>query len=337
MSSVSNMINKLSLQNFRNYTKREFEFSKNNIIIGNNGTGKSNIMEAIYLLATGKSFRADYDEEMISYGAQCSVLSAQLEDLELKVMINDKKKFEVNGIPRRMIDFVGNIRAVLFAPQDMELVTGGPGGRRRYLDFVITQMDREYRRCLISYEKGLRQRNKLLSLIRDGLAQRHQLYFWDRLLIKDGEYLTLARNKYLKELPTIYDKSIISESRLKQYEIEEVASATTLVGPHRDDFQILFQEKDVSKYGSRGEQRMSVLKLKQREIEYLSFDSAQDAQKPLLLLDDIFSELDHSRREEVMKLVNDYPGQVIATTADENLHLPQNYRIINACTFQNTQ
>ena len=103
-----------------------------------------------------------------------------------------------------------------------------------------------------------------------------------------------------------------SEERLKQYEIEEVASATTLVGPHRDDFQILYQDRDVSKYGSRGQQRMSVLKLKQHEIEYLGGN-------PLLLLDDIFSELDHSHREEVMKLVSDYGGQVIATTADEHL------------------
>lgn len=306
------MLNKILLTNFRNYQKREFEFGQTSIIVGNNGAGKSNIMEAIYLLATGKSFRADYDSEMILYNAQCSVLSAQSSEIELKITISDRKRFEVNQIPRRQIDFVGNMRAVLFAPQDMELVTGSPSHRRRYLDFVISQVDREYRRCLISYEKGLRQRNKLLSLIRDGLAQRHQLYFWDRLLIKDGEYLTLAREKYLKELPTIYDKSIITEERLKQYEVEEVASATTLVGPHRDDFQILYQEKNVSKYGSRGEQRMSVLKLKQREIEYLGG-------QPLLLLDDIFSELDHNHREEVMKIISNYPGQVIATTVDEHL------------------
>lgn len=322
------MINNISLTNFRNYEKRDFEFSKNNVIVGNNGVGKSNLLEAIYLLATGKSFRADLDSEMILYSAQCTVLSAQSTEVELKITISDRKKFEVNGVPRRQIDFVGNLKAVLFAPSDMELVTGTPGFRRRYLDFVITQTDREYRRCLISYEKGLRQRNKLLSLIRDGLAQRSQLYFWDHLLIKDGEYLTLARGKYLQALQAtqanqayraIYDKSIITEERLKQYEVEEVASATTLVGPHRDDFQIFFQEKDVSKFGSRGQQRMAVLWLKQGEIEHLSFDFARDAQKPLLLLDDIFSELDHSHREEVMELVRNYAGQVIATTADEHL------------------
>ena len=317
------MLNKLSLTNFRNYAKREFEFGPKTLIVGDNGAGKSNIMEAIYMLATGKSFRVDYEVEMVSYQQSFFRVIGEIREIgEMGIeMIENKKRFLVNQIPRRQIDFVGNMRAVLFAPQDMELVTGSPGGRRRYLDFVISQTDREYRRCLISYEKGLRQRNKLLSLIRDGLAQRHQLYFWDRLLIKDGEYLTLAREKYLKELPAIYDKSIISENRLKQYETEEVASATTLVGPHRDDFQILYQEKDVSKYGSRGEQRMSVLGLKKYEVQYLVTKSSSDkvTEHPMLLLDDIFSELDHNHREEVMKLVNEYEGQVIATTTDEHL------------------
>lgn len=333
---------RLDLINFRNYAKRSFEFGDKTLIVGENGAGKSNIMEAIYLLATGKSFRADRDTEMVLHNTQYSMLNAQGDDVNLQITITDsppspshgfggvKKKFEVNGVARRQIDFVGNLRAVLFCPQDMELVTGSPGNRRRYLDFVISQVDREYRRCLISYEKGLRQRNKLLEMIRENLAQRSQLYFWDKLLIKDGEYLTEKRGEYLdmtnrtdKTYGTYYDKSVISETRLAQYEMEEVAAATTLVGPHRDDFIILKTSRDVSKYGSRGEQRMAVLGLKQKEIEYLSFDSAQDLPRPLLLLDDIFSELDHRHQEEVMKLVKNYPGQVIMTTTDEHL-LPTN-------------
>lgn len=308
-------LDKISLQNFRSYEKKSFSFGEKTVIVGENGAGKSNIMEAIYLLATGKSFRADRDTEMISYSAQYSVLSAQVDDVNLQITITDRKKFEVNGIPRRQIDFVGNLRAVLFAPQDMELVTGSPGGRRRYLDFVISQIDREYRRCLISYEKGLRQRNKLLEMIRENLAHRSQLYFWDKLLIKNGEYITLARGGYLTGLAE-YDKSVISETRLAQYEMEEVAAATTLVGPHRDDFIVNLNGRDVSKFGSRGEQRMAVLGLKRKEIEYLGGN-------PLLLLDDIFSELDHRHREEVMKLVKNYSGQVIITTTDRRL-LPTN-------------
>lgn len=317
------MISKLSLQNFRNYTKKEFEFGEKTLIVGENGVGKTNILEAIYLLATGKSFRADRDSELIKYDCQFAIVKSD----GLQITITDRKKFEVNGIPRRQMDFVGKLRAVLFAPQDMELITGSPSARRRYLDFVICQMDREYRRCLISYEKGLRQRNKLLSMIRDGLAHRSQLYFWDKLLIKNGDYITLARGEYLRNLSgnygVEYDKSIITEDRLKQYEVEEVAAATTLVGPHRDDFLINFNGRDVSKYGSRGEQRMAILWLKQGEIKFLGDD-------PILLLDDIFSELDHKHREAVSGLVRDYPGQVIATTADEHLLSEmREYQIIN--------
>ncbi len=214
-------------------------------------------------------------------------------------------------------------------PQDLDLITGSPGNRRRYLDFIICQMDREYHRCLVSYEKGLRQRNKLLSLIRDGMANHSQLFFWDKLLIKNGEYISLKRQEYLNRTDetdgtykTYYDRSLISEDRLNQYEIEEVASATTLVGPHRDDFRINFDNKDISKFGSRGQQRMAVLWLKKGEIKYLG-------ENPILLLDDIFSELDQKHKELVMNFVEEYSGQVIATSAEEHLLLEKhNYQII---------
>ena len=313
---------KISLQNFRNYEKRTFEFGLKTLIVGENGAGKSNIMEAVYLLATGKSFRADYESEMVSYDKDFFRVMGVIGEMgEMGVeMVENRKRFLVNGVPRRQVDFVGNLRAVLFCPQDMELVTGSPGGRRRYLDFVISQMDREYRRCLISYEKGLRQRNKLLEMIREGLAQRSQLYFWDKLLIKNGEYITLKRGEYLTGLAE-YDKSTISETRLAQYEMEEVAAAATLVGPHRDDFIVNLAGRDVSKFGSRGEQRMAVLGLKEAEIKRLSDEDTKE--QPLLLLDDIFSELDHRHREEVMSLVKNYQGQVIMTTVDRHL-LPTN-------------
>ena len=323
-SIIVSMISKISLQNFRSYEKAEFEFVKTNLIVGENGAGKSNLIEAIYLLATGKSFRAERDEEMVRYGEGFFRVIGQIGQVGQigLIMSEGRKKFEVNGVPRRMMDFVGNLKAVMFGPGDMELVTGSPSVRRRYLDFVICQVDRDYRRCLISYEKGLRQRNKLLDLVRDGMAQRNQLFFWDKLLIKNGQYLTDKRSEFLAKTGFEYDKSEISEVRLKQYEIEEVAAGSTLVGPHRDDF--IFKTspltpllnsgegKDISKYGSRGEQRMAVWWLKQKEIEYLGGE-------PVLLLDDIFSELDHRHREEVVKLVESYEGQVIMTTADEHL------------------
>ncbi len=285
--------------------------------MGENGSGKSNLMEAIYLLATGKSFRAERDNEMVAYGQEFARVNGEIDETELEVILNERKQFKVNGVARRQIDFVGKLPTVIFSPQDLELVTGSPSGRRRYLDSVIFQVDREYRRCLISYEKGVRQRNRLLDAIREGRAGRNQLFFWDRLLIKNGEYITRKREDYLRELGegeygTEYDKSVISEARLKQYETEEVAAATTLVGPHRDDFVINLKGRDVSKFGSRGEQRMAVLWLKKGEMRYLGGS-------PLLLLDDIFSELDHKHREEVTGWVEDYGGQVVMTTADRHL------------------
>ena len=306
-------LDKIFLQNFRSYENREFELADRVVVVGPNGSGKSNLIEAIYLLATGKSFRAERDEEMVRYGDGLCVVSSEIgSGDELKIVLGERKKFEVNGVARRMMDFVGNLKAVMFGPGDMELVTGSPSVRRRYLDFVISQVDREYRRCQISYEKGLRQRNKLLDLIRDGLAGRNQLFFWDKLLIKNGQYLTDKRAEFLSVTGFEYDKSEISEARLKQYEVEEVAAGNTLVGPHRDEFVLIRNGRDMSKYGSRGEQRMAVWWLKQKEIEYLGGN-------PVLLLDDIFSELDHKHRDEVIELIKTYGGQVIMTSADEHL------------------
>ncbi len=325
------ILQQVKLQNFRSYTKKDFGFDLITIIVGENGSGKSNLLEAIYLLATGKSFRADLESEMINYSQAVGSVEGQFQYGEnIKIVLTDgsmvgtRKKFLVNGVSRRMIDTVGKLRAVLFSPQDLELVTGSPSARRRYLDFVISQVDREYRRSLISYEKGLRQRNKLLEMIREGLGQRNQLFFWDKLLIKNGDYLTMKRREYLASFSgvyeVVYDASIISETRLKQYETEEVAAAATLVGPHRDDFVINLHGRDVSKYGSRGEQRMAVLWLKTGELHYLNSDT-----KPALLLDDIFSELDHKHRQEVETIVTQHTqngGQVVMTSADEHL-LPE--------------
>jgi DNA replication and repair protein RecF len=235
------------------------------------------------------------------------------------------KKFLVNNISRRLSDFAGKLKAVLFRPEDIEIVTGSPSVRRKYMDFVLIQTDGEYRRSLMSYEKGLRQRNKLLERIREGEATRAQLFFWDRLLIKDGGYISHAREELIEFLQQreglykiVYDKSIISEHRIAQYEKEEVAAATTLVGPHRDDFWIEETDGDVSTYGSRGEQRMAVMWLKMGERDFLEKKSGE---LPILILDDVFSELDHKHEDAVLKLTDEQitrGGQVILTTADEH-------------------
>lgn len=353
------IISKVRLSNFRNFKSKLISFSsKTTVIVGPNASGKTNILEALYLLSAGKSFKAKVQEEMIKHRGEITrVKGLFMEDKaklihevvltrgEITIGSNPKKteraprkKLMVNGIGKRLFNFAGNFKVVLFGPWEMDLVTESPSTRRRYLDSVLFQVDKEYRRAVLSYEKGLRQRNKLLFRIREnpsgysgqGGASRSQLLFWDRLLIKNGDYISAKRAEFINfvnETPDFnhqdfsleYDNSAISEARLEQYKREEVAAATTLVGPHRDDFcfklkageRKIRRARDLSKYGSRGEQRMGVLWLKLAELKFIEEASGQ---KPALLLDDIFSELDHEHRNIVMDVVGGQ--QTIITTAD---------------------
>ena len=372
-------LQELNLKNFRNYSKRTFIFSQNTtVFVGPNAIGKTNILEAIFLLAIGKSFRAEREGEMVRIGEEVgrvmgainshpesfglaqdklregSLANASTSDrlrdsssrqggtqndkTQLEVVITGGfvqgvktpiKKFLVNGVPRRIVDFAGQLKAVLFHPEDLDLVRGSPSGRRRYLDFVLTQTDREYRRSLSAYERAVRQRNRLLERIRDGFANRQQLYFWDQVLIRDGGYLQKKREELITainvsdkpfgEFRLLYDHSYISETRLTQYAEEEVAAGVTLVGPHRDDVQFFDDKRSLAAYGSRGEQRLLVLWLKLCELRYIKEITGE---RPLLLLDDIFSELDHPHREEVLKLIN--LQQTIITSADRHF-VPEQY------------
>ena len=320
------MIKKIQLINFRNFKKNVFSFSDGvTVIVGPNGVGKTNILESLFLLSTGKSFKAKVEEEVINHEQPFSRVLGRTEEDKLEVILTRdsyRKKLLVNEIPRRMVDFSSNLKIVLFGPWDMGLVTESPSIRRKFLDIVLSQVDREYRRAFLSYEKGLRQRNRLLLKIREEGLAKGQLLFWDKLLIKNGDYISTKREEFIiftnsrpsindQKLGLRYDKSAISEARLEQYKNEEIASATTLVGPHRDDFVFMMNERALSSFGSRGEQRMAILWLKLIE---LAFIEEKTNEKPTLLLDDIFSELDHEHREVVMKISKNQ--QTIITTAD---------------------
>lgn len=320
------MICKLILSNFRNFANREIKFSDGiNVINAENAKGKTNVLEAIVFLSLGKSFKARKEIETIKYEESIASITGitSINTLEVKITNGEngwpKKRLLVNGVPRRLIDFAGNIKTVLFAPQDLELVTDGPSLRRNFLDTVLSLTDREYRRSLGSYEKGVKQRNRLLLRIREEGISRTNLLFWNQLLIKNGNYITEKRKDLIDYVNSLgkcnleYDSSVISESRLDQYKNEEIMSATTLVGPHRDDFIFLKNQRDLSSYGSRGEQRMEVLWLKLAELSYVEEITKI---KPILLLDDIFSELDHMHRKIVMQTFNNH--QVIITSADEH-------------------
>lgn len=313
-------LKRLNLDNFRNYKQKALEFgARVTIVCGDNSAGKSNVLEAIYLLGTGKSFRAEKDEQMILYGQEFGRATGETDENELAVVLAQPKRFFINGVAKRMMDFVGNLNCVLFRPEDIDLILGSPSGRRAYLNSVLEPIDREYRRCNLSYQKGLRQRNKLLERIREGEAERKQLLFWDQMLIKNGTVIYQKREEFLKWLKLKYDPSRISPLRLNQYSREEVLAAKTLVGPHRDDFRFIVQRpgkaaKDLSIYGSRGEQRMAVLGVKLGEFDYIW---RKTGEKPLLLLDDIFSELDQENRQKIFSLIKQQ--QTIMTTADKDL------------------
>jgi len=330
------MVKSINLVNFRNFRKKTIDFSpKVTMIVGPNASGKTNILESLFLLSTGKSFKAQVEEEMIGYNNDL----ARVEGHELEAILTrgredwPKKRLLVGGVPKRLIDFAGNFKVVLFGPWDMDLVTGSPSLRRRFLDSTLSQIDREYRRAILSYEKGLRQRNRLLFRIREEGLSRGLLLFWNQLLIKNGNYISSARQNLINFINSLekcnlkYDYSAISEVRLEQYAKEEIASATTLVGPHRDDFIFLQEKRNMSKYGSRGQQRMEILWLKLAE---LAFVEERTNEKPTLLLDDIFSELDHDHRKVVFSVIGNQ--QTIITTADEHF-LPKlktnNLKLIN--------
>lgn len=318
----------LSLQNFRNYTKSNFDFTKQTtLIVGPNTSGKTNFIESIYFLAMGKSNRENSDENAIAFGKNLSRIKGKANDIELEIVLATlgdgdffRKKYLVNGVAKRRVDFMGNLFCVLFAPSDLEIVIGSPHFRRDFLNDVLAQIDRDYRLAENSFEKGLRQRNALLQKAREfGKRNEKEFLYWDSLLIDAGNVITKKReelvgfiNKSKKEIfdfVITYDKSIISKERLLQYKDAEVGSGVTLVGPHRDDLIIRMNTKDVRIFGSRGQQRLVVLQLKLLQMQYMEKFLGF---RPLLLLDDIFSELDEGHINLVLEQIGNQ--QTIITT-----------------------
>jgi len=345
------ILKRLQLQSFRNYKDQEFKFpSGTTLIIGPNTSGKTNLLEAIYLLATGKSLRAQIEEEMISYGKKIARIKAEVkseeETDELEILLTNgqlgnkkttKKQYLINGVRKRMFDFVGCFNCVLFGPEDLEIVVDSPAIRRNYLDSVLEQVDRDYRRASLSYKKGLRQRNKLLEQIRDRGRTRTSLFLWDKLLLENGEVINQKREElinffnqqpvYFGDLVINYEKSALSPQRLRKYQDKEIAAGMTLIGPHRDDFTFNLvdenKERNLHLFGSRGEQRTAVFSLKLAELEYVAKEIGQ---RPILLLDDIFSELDRQRRQRLVEVIP--KQQTVITTIDIRLVKPSYRRKI---------
>lgn len=336
-------IKHLSLQQYRSYLKSSFSFSPEvTFIVGDNTAGKSNIIEAISYLSSGKSFRADKEVQVIRFGETVARITGEIMNADEKTTLETvfaflpspgrepyfQKRFLVNTVPKRRVDFAGLLPSVLFTPEDLEIIIASPSVRRSFFDTVLEQIDREYRQALISYTKAVRQRNALLEDVREtGSRNTEQFSYWDNLLILHGQLITAKREafidyinastKSIMELTVQYEPSRMSRERLLQYQNAEVGAGVTLVGPHRDDFSVMIpvqkEQKDVKSFGSRGQQRLVVLQLK---LLQMSFMEKALGSRPLLLLDDIFSELDAGHIEHIL---HEIPKQqtIITTTHEE--------------------
>jgi DNA replication and repair protein RecF len=338
----------MALQNFRSYESGVFHFGEGTtVVVGENAAGKTNFLEAVYLLSMGKSFRAEKDWQLLQFEKSVGrvkgkiqasnvryQMSDEKEEVDLEVVLAAgessvlKKKYLVNGVSRRRLDFAGKLSVVLFVPDDMDLVGGSPSLRRNFLDEVLEQVDLDYRLALQTYTKALRQRNALLEQVQEtGVRNESQLVYWNGLLIENGQLITKKRrevieyiNKKEKEFfqfELVYDVSEISNERLAKYKQAEIGAGVTLVGPHRDDLVIqisdfrnrISEKKEAKYFASRGQQRLIVLEMKLAQINYI-----EDLLKhrPVLLLDDIFSELDSKHIGKVLEMIK--KQQTIVTT-----------------------
>lgn len=378
----------LSLTHFRNYRRLELDFDGAlTLLQGANAQGKTNLLEAIYFLATSKPVHALSEREVVDWQAAdepipftrvAASVQADGRELDLEILLtpredgaNFKKQVRINGVNRRGIDLVGVLRAVLFLPEDIRLVDGAPGDRRRYLDIALCQMDRAYCRALAQYQKVLEQRNSLLRLLRDReaptpVSTEEQLAFWDDQLVALGSTVIAARYLVLRDLehaareyhaelsqgrerlslqylPSfnpghlsdtefvhLENESFAAElaerplpeldaravahhfrTKLRQRRSRELESGATMYGPHRDDFRFLVNGRDLRLYGSRGQQRSAALALKLAEVAVMT---RRTGSAPMLLLDDVMSELDANRRSMLLSALQGVRQAVLTTT-----------------------
>lgn len=376
----------LSLTHFRNYHRLELDLTNSlTLIQGQNAQGKTNLLEAIYMLATSKPVHAQSEREVVDWQAGdepipfCRVaarVQIAARSLELEILltprgdgVNFKKQVKINNVNKRSMDLVGTLRAVLFLPEDIKLVDGAPGERRRYLDIALCQLDRTYCRALSQYQRIVEQRNSLLKSLREQNARHSspavetQLRFWDDQLVHFGSIVMATRSSFLAELeplaqnkhaelsngrerlaihylpsfnpggmsdslyeqwmdglldgdfltPPLESTTIAAQfhTRLQARRSRELDSGSTLYGPHRDDLRFLANGRDLRLYGSRGQQRSAALSLKLAEVQTMT---QRTGVAPLLLLDDVMSELDAVRRGMLLRTLEGVQQAILTTT-----------------------
>ena len=343
-------IDRLKLKNFRNYSTLDIEFNnKLNIIIGNNAQGKTNILEAIYFLAITKSNLFVSDKTCIKEKQLFSKITGDIEcnqgNKKLEILMNEnEKKLSINGNEiKKHSMYVGNLKVIIFNPDDVRLIKEAPSNRRRFLNIEISQLDEKYISILNEYNVVLKQRNEYLKVIRNGKID--EIYFdilTDKLidlakLIYEYRIVFIENlNKYIggvfenisgsKELVIKYVPSVdisdmnnfkeIMRSKLKSSYERELLLGNTLIGPHRDDFGFKLNDNDLLTYGSQGQLKMAILALKLAEIDVFY---EKCGEYPLLLLDDLFSELDVFKRNKVIEYLNRDIQSMVTTTDLKNI------------------
>ena len=287
----------LTLQNFRSYGQKTFDFEpKINLIVGQNGSGKTNILESIYFLSCGKSFRASSSFQLINWNQSYSIVKGNINSLEVEVQLiknpaiaSLSRKFFIDQVVKTRNHYLGTLKVVIFEPEDIRLVTGSPSRRRDFLDSIFATTEWRYASALSQFHRALKHRNELLDLIRQNLAQRSELFYWDQSLVKNSTIVHDYRQKFIAsanyffqnhenpEIKTIslnYFPSILTQSKLEAQTSVEIAQGHTLSGIHRDDFNFsnsIFSATDTNLafWGSRGQQRLAVLALRLAQINYL--------------------------------------------------------------------
>lgn len=361
---INMIIKSLELLNYRNYRKENISFDKGiNILYGDNAQGKTNILEAIYLSITSKSHRSSKDKELINFLEDESHIKVIIEkkDIENRIDIHIKKNkskgIAINSIPlKRASDLFGLANVIFFSPEDLSIIKNSPNERRKFIDIELCQLNKIYLNTLMEYNKVLNQRNKLLKDLSFRTDLLDTLELWDSQLIKYGKELISQREKFISHLNDIikdihsdlttnkenleifYDKSVSIEefeSKLKKFRDSDLKFKNTSIGPHRDDiaFYIIQKENekiDARRFASQGQQRTVALALKLAEIELVKFFIGD---YPILLLDDVLSELDQSRQLKLLDSIKHIQTIITCTGIDEfikkNISISRNFFVKN--------
>lgn len=340
---MNQQLQRLDVSHFRSHASRGLELGPVTAIVGPNGAGKTNLLEALWFLATTRSFRAVRETEMIAWGQPALHVVVDEYEIRLAQEPRVQKAVRIRGVAHRPLEYLGELRAILFTPDSLNIVSGSPAERRRFIDTLLSQRERETAQALLRYRRVLNQRNALLRLIAGGRASASELEPWDQQLVSLGVAITSARIRVVDQLAgpveryyhdisgqpaaqlrLIYRPSIDLDMRVFRQQLaeirdREVAAQITLIGPHRDDLAVDLDGHPAASHASRGETRSIVLALKWAES-----DLVQDADhRPLLLLDDLFSELDGRHRDALQQLL--VAHQTVCTTTDPD-NLPQSAR-----------